>query len=429
MGDTKIPFETALVGHHREFMDAGCCERFAGVGDGKMIVKTSFSATSNIRLDDYWDIEHDNAKYSFVVNLNGYITGVDISVKTNETPLFDTRQSPPLVCPPHGAINLCTLLAKELEISSSSISMNGYLIINTESYDAEFIFESEEEKKQSNLYNFKISHLKNEKEAVPFDLIARTIFYDYAQEHKDVLFLFKNANIYLANGDYRHSFYESYLAIELLYSNGNTNNEVTKRNFLKSEVLCSAINMAQNDIMSISRDNDDSEFLDFIKQTNSAEGIIAKIVNTRGRYFHALNNYKRKKVWDSTNKDILVDESLFMIFVCQHVIDSFNHIYSDAIISKYSEACAKANVLRKFTIKISCKKNCIAEQYTIITNYATMKIGKSTLYNLATEIYERCIEKGESLTDFQIYLGDREVYSKSEFDEQNKNFANINKYN
>lgn len=380
-----------------------------------MLVNVNFKINSDVKLDDFWDIQYCNATYSFHVDENDILNKITISVKTNTIPrLIPGASGEHQVNIPKMAIDKCIELAKKLNAASSSISLNGYIEIGFENYDATFEPENDEEKKLCNVFTWNKKFGESEAHILPFDLLARTVFFsEDSIELETPLLLFKNSKKHYINRDFRLSFYEAYFFLEYMYGNGKTDNKKVCAEFLNHPILITAINHARNDVMAISK-KDNSEFINFLRNTNDVAEILNKIIHIRGTLFH--QSIKRKSNWSPGDSEVLVNEAMFMQSVCGFISYELSDFFGEKYIGLFHENNKAVGVQRKFKFLATVKKDGETKNISFDRILATKKLGLSTLTTFAFNIEGHLSMSYDEIFDFKIILGDMVIYKKENLD-------------
>jgi hypothetical protein len=310
-----------------------------------MKCKYQFQVLGKIKISDYKPINVRGKTYELDVNAYGVITHISVTVLLN-----NTQYHPRILPSQEEGVKLLIiindgpyieLVKKELRIVEGLLSLYGLTSIDLNSPYREWIPETEEERKELQLFNYqeKIVEVDDSEIPVsPFDLIARSfIGADRGFEIEIPLNFFRKGQIDFNEGRYIEAIYDFYFLLESLYANGQFREKSVITAFEKSAELTGAIRTVLQDSDCLSMERDVWNDIVLLYGNKSMREVLEEIVKLRGFLHH--HTLKRKDIWHPEEHNTYKIKASFLQNIAFHVAFALSDrcIFDEEVISEYNK--------------------------------------------------------------------------------------------
>lgn len=285
-----------------------------------MKCKYRFKVNGSLKLAVSRPVPISGLLYEFDI-LNSLITHICVTIPIGEADLPTIVEKPSLGVKYH--LNITSpgiaLIQMELRAIEGLLSMYGLKSIDIQNPEIEWLPETDTEKQQLKIFNFKITYREiNDSEVppIPFYLLASSIIAaSKAHDIETFLSFYRKGMNDVCERRYIEAIYDFYFFLESLFGAGNFKKDSIKASFKKSTLLVDAIQKTLNN-PAIQINREKLLLTEFEKKykNKSIDEVLEYIVNLRGFLHH--HTLRRKDIWHPEDHNRFKLDCLLLQDIC-----------------------------------------------------------------------------------------------------------------
>lgn len=309
-----------------------------------MIVKFTFGVQSDIRLDDCWPITVGDTTFEVNTRDDGTITSISTSIKENNEqhwPSIIKNDEQYALSVNAGHQPHLKFIIDDLVVIQGMLSVYRHIRIDLTSHSIEWIAENDEERRKLQLTQFSSKSMRGNAPPLPFDLVARSVLsHDHFRDFQIPLSFYRKAITDIDNKQYINSFYNLFFFLECLYAKGKSDKKQMRDEFMKSDELLNAINLASAEYQAINNETSSEIFKLITKKATVAE-LLWHLIGRRGFLHH--HNIFRKDIWHPEFQDEWEADTRFCQIVCYNIAfhRMGDHFFSKELERSYFDMSTK----------------------------------------------------------------------------------------
>lgn len=310
-----------------------------------MKCKYTFKVKGYLKLNVKRSIHIRGKTYEFITNNEDVVVGLAVLVPANQP-----GDLPRLVASPNKKIKASIHISspgfedvkREVRTIEGLLSIFGVSSIDANAPATEWLPESEDEKAQLDVFNFKIDTVPLDISKVPplpFDLAARSIIAaDKATSIEVQLSFYRKGLSDFEEERYIEAIYDFYFFMESSFSSGKTKNHRVKESFKNSDFLKECIKeVFENPIEKVGVPPKDLQLFMKCFSQKSVDELIEHMVELRGFLHH--HTPSRKDAWHpEDHKRFHLDAMLFRaIASCAAMKQALEFLFEPSVFKDYVE--------------------------------------------------------------------------------------------